>query len=146
APNPVTYVHNPHTWTDPLGLAPYGPYELQDLGDGWYRTPGGLDYGPIQYGPDSGSHRITHVMEHAYENTSKPAHGVFDTGRQGILETVDEAWLQRDLAVSVRDQGARTTYIVPMNRQVGYNPGEEFISITVEHGNEVITAFPRSWP
>lgn len=22
APNPVTYVHNPHTWTDPLGLAP----------------------------------------------------------------------------------------------------------------------------
>ncbi|MEV0370543.1 DUF6531 domain-containing protein [Streptomyces sp. NPDC050636] len=23
APNPTTYVHNPHTWTDPLGLAPY---------------------------------------------------------------------------------------------------------------------------
>ncbi|MFE7115106.1 RHS repeat-associated core domain-containing protein, partial [Streptomyces sp. NPDC057654] len=23
APNPVTYVHNPHTWADPLGLAPY---------------------------------------------------------------------------------------------------------------------------
>ncbi|MFJ9415635.1 DUF6531 domain-containing protein [Streptomyces sp. NPDC101227] len=23
APNPSTYVHNPHTWTDPLGLAPY---------------------------------------------------------------------------------------------------------------------------
>ncbi|MFE2493920.1 putative T7SS-secreted protein [Streptomyces scopuliridis] len=22
APNPATYVHNPHTWTDPLGLAP----------------------------------------------------------------------------------------------------------------------------
>nr|WP_326600534.1 RHS repeat-associated core domain-containing protein [Streptomyces sp. NBC_01803] len=22
APNPTTYVHNPHTWTDPLGLAP----------------------------------------------------------------------------------------------------------------------------
>ncbi|MDG9704423.1 DUF6531 domain-containing protein [Streptomyces sp. DH37] len=22
APNPVAYVHNPHTWTDPLGLAP----------------------------------------------------------------------------------------------------------------------------
>ncbi|MGW7296569.1 RHS repeat-associated core domain-containing protein [Streptomyces sp. NPDC054829] len=22
APNPVTYVHNPHTWSDPLGLAP----------------------------------------------------------------------------------------------------------------------------
>ncbi|MFE0421372.1 putative T7SS-secreted protein [Streptomyces sp. NPDC058953] len=23
APNPSTYVHNPHTWSDPLGLAPY---------------------------------------------------------------------------------------------------------------------------
>ncbi|MFE5481360.1 putative T7SS-secreted protein [Streptomyces sp. NPDC056527] len=24
APNPATYVHNPHTWSDPLGLAPDG--------------------------------------------------------------------------------------------------------------------------
>lgn len=47
-------------------------------------------------------------------------------------------------AVSTNEQGSRTTYVVPMNRQVGYNPGEDFISITVEHGNEVITAFPRS--
>ncbi|WP_086771017.1 putative T7SS-secreted protein [Streptomyces bobili] len=23
APNPAAYVHNPHTWTDPLGLSPY---------------------------------------------------------------------------------------------------------------------------
>ncbi|MFI1336689.1 putative T7SS-secreted protein [Streptomyces sp. NPDC020845] len=23
APNPATYVHNPHTWSDPLGLGPY---------------------------------------------------------------------------------------------------------------------------
>ncbi|MDT3395061.1 RHS repeat-associated core domain-containing protein [Streptomyces sp. B1866] len=25
APNPVAYVHNPHTWADPLGLSPYRP-------------------------------------------------------------------------------------------------------------------------
>ncbi|MEU0336379.1 hypothetical protein [Streptomyces sp. NPDC006193] len=49
------------------------------------------------------------------------------------------------MAVSVNEQGARSTYIIPMGRQVGYNPGEQYISITVEHGNEVITAFPRSW-
>ncbi|MBT2545249.1 RHS repeat protein [Streptomyces sp. ISL-44] len=24
APNPATYIHNPHTWSDPLGLAPEG--------------------------------------------------------------------------------------------------------------------------
>ncbi|MFD1832563.1 DUF6531 domain-containing protein [Streptomyces desertarenae] len=35
APNPVTYPHNPHTWADPLGLAPEG---CTDKG-GWY---GGL--------------------------------------------------------------------------------------------------------
>ncbi|ROQ67849.1 RHS repeat-associated protein [Streptomyces sp. 840.1] len=25
APNPTAYVHNPHTWSDPLGLSPYRP-------------------------------------------------------------------------------------------------------------------------
>ncbi|MFD7029780.1 putative T7SS-secreted protein [Streptomyces sp. NPDC059917] len=35
APNPTTYVHNPHTWSDPLGLAPEecparGPYDFRD--------------------------------------------------------------------------------------------------------------------
>ena len=25
APNPDTYVHNPHTWSDPLGLSPHAP-------------------------------------------------------------------------------------------------------------------------
>ncbi|WP_175408932.1 putative T7SS-secreted protein [Streptomyces sp. TRM64462] len=139
APNPATYVHNPHSWTDPIGLS---PYQLHDLGDGWYRSAAGLDYGP---GSAEG-HRIIHVMQHAHENPNKPRHGVFDTGTSGILETVDTAWLRRDLAVDVREQGARTTYIIPMSRQVGYNFGEDFISITVENGNEVITAFPRSWP
>ncbi|MEV4944366.1 putative T7SS-secreted protein [Streptomyces sp. NPDC053755] len=144
APNPSTYVHNPHTWSDPLGLSPCPDGEgfgLQDLGDGWFRSPEGLDYGPGR----NGEHRITHVQQHGSEDPTKPSHGVFDTGSRGILETVDEAWSLRDGAVSVNEQGARTTYIIPMGRQVGFNPGEKFISITVEHGNEVITAFPRSW-
>ncbi len=35
APNPTTYVHNPHTWTDPLGLAPDGcpPKAGRDLAE-----------------------------------------------------------------------------------------------------------------
>ncbi|MFE2420967.1 hypothetical protein [Streptomyces hokutonensis] len=59
--------------------------------------------------------------------------------------TLDEAWNRRAAAVSVSRQGARTAYVIPMARQVGYNSGAEYISITVEHGNEVVTAFPRSW-
>ncbi|MFK0067706.1 DUF6531 domain-containing protein [Streptomyces sp. NPDC091046] len=140
APNPVAYVDNPQVLSDPLGLAP--DYDLTDMGGGWYRSPAGLDYGP---GSAEG-HRILHVMEHARENPAKPRHGVYDTGSKGILETVDEAWDQRDLAVSVNQQGARSTYVIPMNRRVGMNEGEDYLSITVEHGNEVITAFPRSWP
>ncbi|WP_078946124.1 putative T7SS-secreted protein [Streptomyces exfoliatus] len=34
APNPTTYVHNPHTWSDPLGLAPDGCPPRVD-GGGW---------------------------------------------------------------------------------------------------------------
>ncbi|MEV7978356.1 RHS repeat-associated core domain-containing protein [Streptomyces sp. NPDC086519] len=140
SPNPLTYVDNPLVFADPLGLAP--DYDLTDLGDGWYRSQAGLDYGP---GSAEG-HRILHVMEHARENPAKPRHGVYDTGSKGILETVDEAWDRRALAASVNQQGARTTYVIPMSRRVGLNEGEDYISITVEHGNEVITAFPRSWP
>ncbi|WP_432118401.1 RHS repeat-associated core domain-containing protein [Streptomyces sp. bgisy032] len=42
APNPVTYVHNPHTWTDPLGLAPLCHQHGGDTGspDGLGILPG----------------------------------------------------------------------------------------------------------
>ncbi|WP_129307503.1 DUF6531 domain-containing protein [Streptomyces sp. L2] len=35
APNPVTYVHNPHTWIDYLGLAARGPKDPLYLGQGY---------------------------------------------------------------------------------------------------------------
>ncbi|MGW5562289.1 DUF6531 domain-containing protein [Streptomyces tendae] len=35
APNPVAYVHNPHTWIDYLGLAPRGPKDPLGLGKGY---------------------------------------------------------------------------------------------------------------
>ncbi|MEJ2867664.1 RHS repeat-associated core domain-containing protein [Actinomycetospora sp. OC33-EN08] len=34
APNPAAYVHNPHTWTDPLGLNPCGPQPPSPGGGG----------------------------------------------------------------------------------------------------------------
>jgi RHS repeat-associated protein len=42
APNPVTYVHNPHTWSDPLGLAPLCHQHGGDTGspDGLGILPG----------------------------------------------------------------------------------------------------------
>lgn len=35
APNPATYVKNPHTWSDPLGLAPEGCPDMQSI----YKAP-----------------------------------------------------------------------------------------------------------
>nr|WP_224059239.1 DUF6531 domain-containing protein [Streptomyces kanamyceticus] len=42
APNPVAYVHNPHTWSDPLGLAPLCQQHGGDSGspEGLGRLPG----------------------------------------------------------------------------------------------------------
>ncbi|MEE1756765.1 RHS repeat-associated core domain-containing protein [Streptomyces sp. SP18CS02] len=51
APNPVAYVHNPLTWADPLGLAPYevfyrvmGAKEFKKLGPNGEITPRGENF------------------------------------------------------------------------------------------------------
>ncbi|MCT7351318.1 polymorphic toxin type 30 domain-containing protein [Streptomyces sp. 15-116A] len=51
APNPSTYVHNPHTWTDPLGLSPYPP---RIKGGGWDLR--GRD--PLSIIPDNAEMRV----------------------------------------------------------------------------------------
>ncbi|MFI6771042.1 RHS repeat-associated core domain-containing protein [Streptomyces sp. NPDC050355] len=58
APNPATYVHNPHTWTDPLGLAPayrnfysvQGPEDAARLRGGGDGSPWPGDEDRGQYG------------------------------------------------------------------------------------------------
>ncbi|MGW2332298.1 polymorphic toxin type 30 domain-containing protein, partial [Streptomyces sp. NPDC001700] len=55
APNPTTYVHNPHTWTDPLGLGPCPP-----SGDAPGTGPGPWDMrgrDPMNVVPDHASVR-----------------------------------------------------------------------------------------
>lgn len=47
APNPLTYVHNPHTLTDPLGLAPYDPIRIkagQQLPGAYHLSPPEMDF------------------------------------------------------------------------------------------------------
>jgi len=87
---------------------------------------------------------ITHVLEHGSPDVAgKKIHTIFDTGRTGILETVDEAWLQRGTAGNIIYDGNRTIYEgIPMGRQVGMG-GETTITIVVRNGDEMITAFPQ---
>ncbi len=136
APNPTTYVHNPHTWTDPLGLGPC-PIGLTDLGADRFQSPGGLVYGP----GSSHGHRLTHVMEHASPDSSKRAHSVFVSADQAsIIALIDEGWAKRSLP----DPADPAKYIVPMDRVVG-TAGERNLRIVVNPGtNKIITAFPQN--
>jgi hypothetical protein len=104
-----------------------------------YQTPAGLVY---KDGPNGAEHRLMHVLEHGRENPNKAVHSVFNTGNQGVLETVDEAWAKH-LSVTPITQGSRQVYIIPMKRVVG-TAGEKYVRIVVENGNEIVTAFPQA--
>ncbi|MEU2505173.1 putative T7SS-secreted protein [Streptomyces sp. NPDC007863] len=136
APNPDAYVHNPHTWSDPLGLAPCTPDGFTDLGSDRYQSPEGLIYGP----GSAHDHRITHVMEHAAPDPSKTQHSVFISSDQAdILALIDEGWAKR----GAPDPNDPARYVVPMGRDVG-TAGEQNLRIVVVPGTtKVITAFPQ---
>ncbi len=95
-----------------------------------------------------------HVLLHAKDNLSKPAHGVFDDKSQ-VFALVDEAYKKiksgsRDVQTS--KQGSKTAYTVKMGRRVGYKGGRSGkqqgqpkltrIKLILVEGNRVITAYP----
>lgn len=137
APNPVTYAHNPTGIIDPLGLTPCVPEGFTDLGGNRFQSPGGLIYGP----GSSHGHRLSHVMEHAAPDPSKPAHSVFKNPEQkDILRLIDEGWAKR----GAPDPNDPAKYVVPMGRVVG-TAGERNLRIVVIPGTgKVITAFPQA--
>ncbi|WP_445330585.1 putative T7SS-secreted protein [Streptomyces sp. GSL17-111] len=57
APNPTTYVHNPHTWTDPLGLAP----DYEDSRERLYRAPHAGNRESEAFGLDPSNHPHTEL-------------------------------------------------------------------------------------
>lgn len=64
APNPATYVHNPHTWADPLGLNPCGPQPPSGGGRSANRMqadPTAVgDHTVVRRNPDTG--QVTHYQ------------------------------------------------------------------------------------
>jgi len=100
--------------------------------------------------------RLAHVMEHMVNNTSKPLHGVFVTGTDGLIATLDEAWAMaqkggKNVVVQVDKATGRTNYIVDMGKAIGYEGGSKGsgaaltkVQITIEKDtkSDVVTAFP----
>ncbi|MBZ0236593.1 MAG: hypothetical protein K8M05_29975 [Deltaproteobacteria bacterium] len=124
---------------------------LRSVGQGYWMSRGGLRYGPD---PAFGN-RVRHVLNHSADIPNRQVpHGVFDAGRKGTLEVVDEAWAiaQRGGGdVTFSWQGSRTTYTVNMGRRIGFvggapgaalgNPAAYHVRIVLQ-GNDVITAYP----
>ncbi|MGW0927740.1 putative T7SS-secreted protein [Streptomyces sp. NPDC002644] len=98
APNPVTYVRNPHTWSDPLGLSPYprgergNPFDNRADAERAAHELAGVRYGeePIAEWTVTGDRHLKHAPGYIY--SSDPAHwGHFrqfetDSGSRVVVE------------------------------------------------------------
>ncbi|MEU0116708.1 putative T7SS-secreted protein [Streptomyces bobili] len=98
APNPATYVRNPHTWSDPLGLSPYprgekgNPFENRADAEKAAYELAGVRYGeePIAEWVVTGDKQLKHVPDYVY--SPDPAHwGNFrqfetDSGSRVVVE------------------------------------------------------------
>ncbi len=122
---------------------------LTSTGDNRYRSPAGLVYTPSR-----SEHRIEHVLLHCKDNPSKPAHGIFLEKGVEVFKLIDEAY-ELAKAKSSRVQADRSqgknTYVVEMNRKVGFdggakgkrNGGRELKRVKLVLADDrVITAFP----
>jgi RHS repeat-associated protein len=126
--------------------------KLTAEGNTYWRSSSGLRYGPD---PRFGN-RIQHVLRHSVDDTSRAGlHGVFDAGKKGTLNVIDEAWniaKQGGPGVSVVTQGSRTVYTIDIGRRIGYvggqvgaslgNPAAHHIQLVIKGVDDVITAFP----
>ncbi len=131
-----------------MGLKQVGPSDF-------ISTRSGLRYGR-DWDPKFGN-RVNHVLNHTRDIPGRPEHGVFETTGASTFDLIDNVWMKIRLGgpdVRVIPQGNRTTYVVDMHQRVGYeggvfgqvrgNPAANHVSLTVENGNNVITAYPTN--
>lgn len=117
APNPSTYVHNPHTWTDPLGLAPYkwDPAKVDEHYDKHAYGEGARDGKPDmpecqdQHDNDDGFGRYVADSEALFRDP-KPPEGVREATRSH-----DQAVLRMDPEgrLAIAHNGRITSYFRP---------------------------------
>ena len=129
-----------------------GGFQLKEVGRNRFESPAGLLYTM----GGGGEHRIDHVMRHAVDMPSRPAHGVFigDGDRDTVLQLVDDAYeLAKTKSPKAKHENSRGNDLwnVSMGRKVGFDGGQKgkrngnksLNSIRmILDGNRVITAFP----
>ena len=123
---------------------------LVSIGGDNLQSPAGLIYGM----GGGGEHRVDHVMNHAVDDPNRPAHGVFDGGRDSILKMIDEAYeMVKSKSQDVETENSRgnTAHTISMGRKIGYEGGQKgkrndhkplHSMKLILDGNRVITAYP----
>jgi hypothetical protein len=127
--------------------------ELKEVSRGVWVSPAGLRY---QGRDPEGLSRVEHILRHARDIPDRDgSHGVFDGDRGEVFALIDEAWqLAQTKKLRPQAEGNRSSYLVSMNRRVGYlggrvgqergHPPLTRVLIVFETGSmNVITAFPR---
>lgn len=129
------------------------PVELKQIGKDVWISPAGLRY---QGHDPAGLNRVEHIIRHVRDIPDRDGpHGVFDGGKGIAFAVIDEAWkLAEKKKLPAKNEGGRSSYLVRMNRRVGYlggttgkakrNPPLERVFIVFETDTKnIITAFPR---
>ena len=96
------------------------------------------------------------MLRHAQDVPDRDGpHGVFDGDQATALAVIDEAWQRvQQKKLRPRVEGDRSSYLVPMNRRIGFlggrtgaqrgHPPLSRVFIVLETGTRrIITAFPR---
>ncbi|WP_404816431.1 RHS repeat-associated core domain-containing protein [Streptomyces thermolineatus] len=133
APNPTTYVHNPHTWTDPLGLAPEcGNAKTGTGGTGKEIVPYDRHFARRQaenlHIPDLVTPEGRTLSQHAAERVAGSGPGRPPT----TLDVVDYVL---DNGTKVKYDPVRDTVRV----QAPHLPGKPFVVISGSNPNHIVT-------
>jgi hypothetical protein len=127
------------------------PGKLREIRENVLESIAGLLYVP----GSADDHRLSHVMQHAKDDLTKPIHGVFEGDRDQIVAIIDEAFqLAQKGGSDVRSekQNDRRVYTVNLRKKIGYMGGSEgdrkgnpecrYLRIVLEDENIVISAYP----
>ncbi|UQI48243.1 DUF6531 domain-containing protein [Streptomyces sp. HU2014] len=131
APNPVAYVHNPHTWADPLGLAPDGGCEN---GGSWDPEEEPHLFRGVGYADERSPDSWQKMYEDAKRGVAEPLGGHSDPALHagGRTDSTFTSWTTdyEDMALeeSFRGNGPGVVLRVPNSDGVGYSrvPGVSF--------------------
>ena len=115
-------------------------YGLTKIAPDTYQSPAGLVYAAISHDNYAEANRLSHVLMHGVEDSTKATHSVFVGGTEEVVNVVDEAWARRTVSPDGRK------FVVDMGRAVGTH-GETHIRVVVDGPStgrfHLVTAFPE---